>query len=129
MAQAVVMGAMMKCSFGTAPASLIVTSQATVLNNNMPQATIMDFAPITNIPTFAMCTTQSNPAVAAATSAAMGTPTPAPCVPATTGPWSPGSADVKAGNLPVLNNSSKCMCAYGGSIEITSAGQTNVEVS
>ena len=58
----------------------------------MPAANITDFAPITNIASFSMCTTQSNPAVAAATTAALGVPTPAPCVPVIPAPWTPGSA-------------------------------------
>lgn len=125
MAQQVVMTAMLQCTFGVAPASLLVTSQQQCLSSYMLCATIMDYAPITNIPTFSMCTTQSNPAVAAATSAALGVPTPAPCVPATAAPWTPGATTVLIGNQPALDNTSKCMCSYGGSISITSAGQTS----
>jgi len=122
----VVMGAQMMCSFGVAP-SVLAVIRPTCLCNNVPMANIMDFAPMTNIPPFGMCTTQSNPAVAAATAAAMGTPTPAPCVPVTT-PWTPGKAQVLVGGMPALDIGSKCTCAWGGSISITNPGQTNTKV-
>jgi hypothetical protein len=32
------------------------------------------------------------------------------------------------GNMPALNNSSKLMCAYGGVIQITNAGQSKTMV-
>jgi len=127
MSQPVVTGAVMQCSFGMAPCPLNVLPTNRVFIENMPAATIMDHAPILNIATFGMCTTQSNPAVAAATaaatSAALGvyTPTPAPCVPATAAPWVPGSPTVLIGNVPALNNTSKCTCSYGGVISITNA--------
>ncbi len=128
MAELVVMGAMMTCDKGLAPASLIVLPTNLVMAGGPPAANIQDYKPIVNIPTFGMCTTQSNPAVAAATSAAMGTPTPAPCVPVTTAPWAPGSSTVMIGNQPALNDSSKCMCSYGGQVTISYAGQATVQV-
>jgi hypothetical protein len=105
-----------------------------VLVEGRPAATVMDFAPLLNIPTFGMCTTQSNPAVAAATSAAtaaaMGvyTPTPAPCVPATVAPWTPGGVTVSIGGMTALNNISTCTCAYGGVISITAAGVATTQI-
>jgi hypothetical protein len=125
----VVLGAQMQCSFGTAPAALVVTPANKTSANFVPAATVNDYIPMTNIPTFVMCTTQSNPAVAAATSAAAGTPTPAPCVPATSSPWSPGSSAVKLNNIAALTNSCKCQCSYGGSISITNAGQQKVSLT
>jgi hypothetical protein len=90
-----------------------------------PIATIMDYTPMANIPSFGMCTTQSNPAVAAATAAALGTPTPAPCAPVIAAPWAPGSSTLMVGNKPALTSSSSCMCLWGGKISITKAGQTD----
>ena len=127
MAKPVIMGAMMSCSEGTAPASLIVTPGAVTIEG-MPAATIMDFAPISNIPTFVMCNTQANPAVAAATAAASGTPTPAPCVPATVAPWSSGASKVVIGGIPVLTEDCECMCAYTGTISFDSPGTSKTEV-
>ncbi|HEX8430010.1 MAG TPA: DUF4280 domain-containing protein [Longimicrobium sp.] len=119
----VCMGAMMQCSFGAAPSSLVVLPVNRTLTGT-PAATIMDFAPIVNIPPFGMCNTPSNPMVAAATAAALGVLTPMPCIPVTPAPWVVGSPTVLIGNMPALNNSSKLMCAWGGVIQITSPGQT-----
>jgi hypothetical protein len=128
MALQVVQGALMQCSFGTAPASLAVTSQQQVMSGSMLAATIMDFAPMSNIPTFGMCSSLSNPQVASATSAALGVLTPQPCVPATAAPWVPGCPTVLIANQPALNDSSQCMCSYGGVIKINFAGQAQEQI-
>jgi Domain of unknown function (DUF4280) len=107
----VVAGANLMCSFGVAPSALI-----------------MDNKPMVNIPPFGMCTSPSNPTVAAATAAAMGVLTPMPCVPAIAAPWVPGSPTVMVGTAPALNNSSKCMCNWGGVIQILVPGQFTVMV-
>ena len=93
MPQQVCMGAMMTCSFGVAPSSLIVLPQNRVMTNNMPAANIMDNKPIVNIPPFGMCSSLANPQVAAATTAALGVLTPMPCIPVTVTPWAPGCGD------------------------------------
>lgn len=123
----VVNGAMLKCSFGTAPSSMVVMPASQVLSPT-PAATIMDNVPMMNIMPFAMCTTVSNPQVASATAAALGVLTPMPCIPNTTAPWVPGSPTVLIGGKPALNNSCKLMCMWGGVIEVTYAGQTTVMV-
>lgn len=128
MGTCVCMGAMMSCSFGAAPATLIVNAQTTALSCNMPAATIMDNKPVANIPPFGMCNTMSNPAVASATAAAYGVLTPQPCMPVIAAPWVPGSPTVMIGGKPALNNSSKCMCNWGGVISITNPGQMTVAV-
>lgn len=83
---------------------------------------------MSNILPFAMCQSLANPQVASATAAAFGVLTPMPCMPVTTAPWAPGSPTVLIGNMPALNQSSKCMCAFGGVISITAPGQVNVQV-
>ena len=118
MANPVVQTAMCTCVFGTAPATLSVTSQQTVTVCQMPAATIMDGAPLANVPTFGMCSNPNNPAVIAATAAAMGVFTPSACVPATLG-WTPGCPTVTVCGRPLLNNTSKLMCAYGGMIQVS----------
>lgn len=123
----VCMGAGMMCSFGVAPSTLVVLPTNRALTGT-PAATIMDFAPIVNVPPFGMCQSPSNPTVAAATAAAMGVLTPMPCVPVTPAPWIVGSPTVLIGGMPALNNSSKLMCAWGGVIQITAPGQTNTMV-
>ncbi len=128
MAQLVVNGAAMTCSFGVAPSTLTVVPAKRVNASNMPAATIMDYAPMMNIAPFGMCTTPSNPQVASATAAASGVLTPQPCIPVTTAPWAPGSPTVMIGGTPALNSTCKCMCTWGGVISITSPGQFTVNV-
>jgi hypothetical protein len=126
----VVNGAQIKCSQALPPGKAVLTVLPTVLVDagNMPVATIMDFKPMANIPTFGMCNSTTNPAVIAATSAASGVHTPAPCVPATTSPWSPGSSKTSVGNLNALTKDSKCMCMWAGNITIESEGQQKASV-
>ncbi len=127
MANLVCMGALLQCSFGAAPSSLIVLPANGVLTGT-PAATIMDHAPIVNVPPFGVCSSMANPTVAAATAAALGVLTPMPCVPATTAPWVPGAPTVLIGNMPALNDQSKLMCTWGGVIQINFAGQATTNV-
>lgn len=117
-------GAMLMCSFGVAPSSLTVLPVSGVLCD-MPAATIMDFAPFVNVLPFGMCTSPANPTVIAATAAALGVPTPMPCVPVTT-PWVPGAPNALVGTFPALTSDSKCMCCWGGVIQVTLPGQFKV---
>ncbi|GLR71900.1 DUF4280 domain-containing protein [Agaribacter marinus] len=128
MGMQVVMGASLMCTQGVAPSTLIVTPQNKTLADGKPAANIMDNKPIANIPPFGMCRSLANPTVAAATSAALGVLTPMPCIPVIPAPWAPGSPTVLIGNQPALNNSSKCMCAYAGTISITNPGSTTVQI-
>lgn len=127
MGQLVCNGAMLKCSFGLAPGTLLVLPASQVMTA-VPDANIMDNKPIVNIAPFGMCTSLANPLVAAATAAALGVLVPMPCIPMTAAPWAPGSPTVLLGNMPALNNASKLMCTAGGVIEICMPGQTTVAV-
>ncbi|NNM83270.1 MAG: DUF4280 domain-containing protein [Burkholderiales bacterium] len=127
MGQQVCMGALLKCSFGMAPSSLVVLPTNRVLTQT-PDANIMDNIPFVNILPFGMCQSLANPAVASATAAALGVLTPMPCTPVTPAPWAPGCATVMIANMPALNNSSKLMCTFGGVIEINYAGQVTVDI-
>ncbi|HKG13620.1 MAG TPA: DUF4280 domain-containing protein [Pyrinomonadaceae bacterium] len=127
MAIQVCMGATLQCSFGVAPSSLVVLPANRVLTVT-PAATIMDNVPMVNILPFGMCSSPSNPTVAAATAAALGVLTPMPCVPVTPAPWIVGAPTVLIGNMPALNNNSKLMCAWGGVIQIVVPGQTKMMV-
>jgi len=69
-------GAMLQCTFGTTPSTLTVTVPTRPKCGNMLMANIMDMVPMTNIMSFGMCQSISNPTVASATSAAMGVLTP-----------------------------------------------------
>lgn len=128
MANQVVMGAMMKCTFGAAPSTLVVLPTNKVLAEGPPAANIMDHVPLLNIMPFGMCNSPANPMVAAATAAALGVLTPMPCIPVTAAPWVPGAPTVLIANMPALNNSSKCMCNWGGVIGIDFAGTTKTMI-
>lgn len=128
MAKQVTSTAMLKCSFGTAPCTFQVLPKNMVTVEGKPAATIMDNVPMLNISTFGMCQAPSNPQVAAATAAASGVLTPQPCIPAITAPWTPGSPQVLINSMPALNDSSKCMCMWGGVIEISLPGATKDDI-
>ncbi|MCA1245716.1 DUF4280 domain-containing protein [Massilia sp. MS-15] len=116
------MGAMMSCSFGAAPSSLVVPPTNKVLCEGPPAANIMDHKPMLNILPFGMCSSLANPAVASATSAAMGALTPMPCVPATAAPWVTGAPTVLIAGMPALDNVAKCFCNWGGVISFIHPG-------
>ncbi len=120
-------GATLQCSFGVAPSTFMVLPTNRVMTS-MPIATIMDSKPLVNIMPFGMCQTMSNPTVAAATAAKLGVFSPAPCVPATAAPWAPGSPTVMVGNFPALNSTSKCLCNWGGVIQVVNPGQATIQV-
>jgi hypothetical protein len=75
----------------------------------------------TNVPPFGLCTSAQNPQVAAAHA-------PQPCVPVLS-PWDPGASSTTIGGVAALDDSSQCMCAYGGAITVNTAGQSSVAVS
>ncbi|CAN7365307.1 DUF4280 domain-containing protein [Massilia sp. LjRoot122] len=116
------MGAMMTCSFGAAPSSLVVLPKNKVLCEGPPAANIMDHVPMVNIMPFGVCRSLANPSVAAATAAAQGTLTPMPCVPATSAPWVAGATTVLIASMPALDNVSNCLCNWGGVISFSTPG-------
>jgi len=125
MALQVVSAATAMCSFGVAPATLVVLPVHQVMAGP-PAGNIGDAAPIVNIPPFGACSSLANPAVAAATAAALGVLTPMPCVPVPAGPWVPGAPKVILKGMPALDMTSKAMCAWGGVIQILSPSQMKV---
>jgi hypothetical protein len=124
----VCMGANMMCTFGMAPSSLVVLPTNRVMTQQVPDANIMDYIPMTNIMPFGMCMSPANPVVASATAAALGVLTPMPCIPATTTPWTPGAPNVLLGNMPTLDNVSELMCMWGGVITFVTPGEFTVMV-
>jgi hypothetical protein len=124
----VCMGAMMQCSFGAAPSSLVVLPVNKTFTNQMPDANIMDHVPMENIMPFGVCMSLANPTVAAATAAALGVLTPMPCIPNTPAPWVTGAPTVLLGNMPTLDNVSQLMCIWGGVITFVDAGEFTVDV-
>lgn len=128
MAQEVVNGATLTCSFGVAPSALTVIPVNRVNVGGQPAANIMDHKPMVNIMPFGVCSSLAFPATASATSAASGVLTPMPCVPATTTPWAPGAPTVMLGGAPALNNTSTCACMWAGVITISVAGQVTTNI-
>lgn len=120
-------GAMLQCSFGSAPSVLNVLPQNKVMNA-MAAANIMDNKPMVNVMPFLMCSSMANPTVASATAAALGVLTPMPCIPVIPAPWTPGSPTVLIGGQPAVNDSCQLMCAYGGAISVKSPGQTTINI-
>lgn len=127
MSMCICSGAVMNCTFGTAPMPLGVLPLNRVVTSS-PIAVITDNKPFVNIPSFVMCSSMANPAVASATAAALGVLTPMPCVPLTFAPWSPGSSTVFIAGVPALNKESRLTCSYGGSIGFSFPGQLTIQI-
>ena len=129
MAIQVCTGAKLQCSFGAMPSVLTAIPKGPPAFATSPNAaTIKDYIPIANIAPFGLCASLANPAVATATTAALGVLTPMPCIPVTPAPWTPGSPKILINNSPALNNTSKCMCAWLGIITILDPGQNPVQI-
>ena len=123
----VVNGAQTMCTFGLAPSPLVVTPEKRVLVEGMPVANITDCKPFANILPFGLCTSLANPITAAQTAAALGVLTPGACTPVTM-PWLPGKPTALSGPAPTIDQTCKCMCAYGGVITVLNPGATRTMV-
>jgi len=117
MASLVVTGAQLKCSFGVSPGAFIA-SGAVVNGTKKPVGVMTDNVPMKNIAPFGMCTSASNPTVAAALGV------PQTCVPVIAAPWAPGAGKVTVGKVKAVLDNCKLICSWGGQIEVTNAGQT-----
>jgi hypothetical protein len=124
----VVLGAQLMCAFGTSPSALLVTPENKVLFENKPVATMQDAIPMKNIMPFGMCTTLTNPIVAAQTAAALGVLTPTACIPVIVGTWIPPVPTVLIAGKPAIDQTAKCMCAWGGVVQITNPGATKEQI-
>jgi uncharacterized Zn-binding protein involved in type VI secretion len=122
----VVNAAKTMCTMSPAPSQLIVLPVRRRTAGGQPAANIQDHQPIANVVPFGPCMSLAFPATAAATAAASGVLTPAPCIPATLTPWAPGSTVVTIGGQPALRQTDTCQCVWGGLISITDPGQTIV---
>lgn len=129
MALMVVDGAALSCPFGTIPGTLKVTSQMAVLAAGKWTATLSDMVGKVNISGFGMCTSLTNPQVAAATAAALGVLTPQPCMFVSAAPWMTPKLMPLAKNIPCLCSDSRIMCTLGmGMISVVDPGQGKVVV-
>jgi hypothetical protein len=129
MPQHVCKGAELICTFGSKTSKLQVLPLNKMKTSGQPAANIMDNKPMVNIQPFGPCKSMANPATAAATASATAaaqgvfTLTPTPCNPVFPAPWVPGAPTVMLANMPVLNNTSKLMCAWAGVVSIVAPGQ------
>lgn len=89
---------------------------APMVLSTLPCATIDQVVPLVNIMTFGMCQSTANPAVIAATAAASGVHTPAPCVPVPVGVWAPPAVSSGHLALPLATVASVCACSWAGVI-------------
>lgn len=115
----IVQTALLQCSFGTAPASVLVQSQPTVKIGGMPAATIMD----NKMLMFGTCSSPSHPTMAASG-------TPGPCMGAAqiAAPWAPGSATVRICGKPAANKSCRLTCNFGGVISVNMTPAITVKI-
>jgi hypothetical protein len=116
-------GATLRCSGSpTGMTTLKVTSQHVFQINKLKVATMNDFMPHVNIPSFGMCHSPTNPMVQAAQGA------PQPCVPNIFKPWSPTSSAVSTNQiLSAIQKSSCTSCMWAGVIRIEDANNRIVE--
>ncbi len=124
MSMFVTTGATCVCSFGTAPGTFTATNTPTMMLAGKTPGVITDIAGGVNMAPFAMCNSLANPAVAAATAAAMGVLSPQPCMPVITGAWTPPAGKpILLGGKPCLTMDCTAICSWGGKITFTSPGQ------
>ena len=108
MADYLVSGARLQCSFGTVPANLNVPVPNGVTINNKNVATAVDVVPMVNIGCFGKCNV-----VPAA---------PKPCTPA--GTWLNAKTSAVTNEIPMLTKDSYMICmAGGGKISPMTTGQ------
>lgn len=126
----VVEGALLRCSFGTAPTPLVVTTNLTVTIGGRRAATIMDQVGLVNIPNFVGCLSPQNPMFVAGVivAAVTGGQAAAPCTPTISAPWVQPSLIQTINKLPVLLQTAMCFCNLAGIITITHAGQVQTQV-
>ena len=118
-------GNMTNCIMGLVPSTLIPLPK-NVLGPTGFMGNCSDCAPFANITPFGTCKSLLNPSTAALTAAAAGVLTPGPCIPTPVGIWTPMKPNVICVGTPILNDKSMLICAFGGVIKFTVAGQFKV---
>lgn len=111
--------ALVKCSFGTAPASVTVNAQSSVNVCGVKAATVLDNKALF----FGTCSSPAHPVVAS-------TGAPGPCLAAAqvTAPWTPGSAMVRVCGLPAAHKNCRLICGFGGVIQMTVSPAATVRI-
>ena len=108
MLKAVINGALLQCTNGSAPCTLTVTNHRNVQADDKAAATVLDHAPGVNLSTFGTCTVSGGS-----------------CTPATPAPWLTGSTTrVQVNDQLVLLATDKLMCTVPGVITVADPMQT-----
>ena len=130
MGQMVNTGASLTCSLGTSISTFKATAAPFVLVGGKTAGNITDLGSGINISPFGLCSSLANPAVAAATTAALGVLQPQPCTPQPT-MWTlgSGSTNILIGGKPCLTQDCQCSCGFGGTISVADPGQMTVLTS
>lgn len=118
-----VAGAILQCSCGESRCVAKMPRSHGVFTKTKAQLNIMDFVPIANVGPFGLCSSMTNPVVAAATAKNGGGLQKMPCVPVITMPWIGGKEDTLIENFPALLNTCTNMCTWAGKITIEDDGQ------
>ena len=123
-ASPVAAGAQLSCPFGTVAVPLVVPPATRVQMGGVVPSRLPDDLGGMNMAGFGLCSSLGNPAVLAATAAAMGVLTPMPCTPVIVTPWLSPVQDVEAGGMMVVKAPASCMCAWGGTVQAQAAPST-----
>ena len=106
-------GSICKCSFGSAPMPFNVIPTNMTFSNELTIATIMDYIPILNIPTFGACLNPTNITKV--------------CVPTVITPWTPTDPNVLVKGIPILTQNSLAFCSlWSGIIQFISSSQFTI---
>lgn len=114
-------GDLCTCSNGSISCPLMVIDPLRKMKVDGKSAAIATDNSIANVSTFGMCNNINNPAVAAATAAAQGVLTPAPCVPVAIDTWNNTVKKTSINGVIALGENSTLNCIYGGCIKIENA--------
>lgn len=113
MSQIITSGSICKCSFGSVPMPFNVLPTNMLFGSNLPVATIMDYIPVINIPTFGKCMNPYNVTQA--------------CVPTVATPWIPMAPTVLVKSFPILTNDSIAFCTlWSGIIQFITSSQFTI---
>lgn len=127
MAATAITGVILRCPFGIAP-GVFTATPSTVFATGPNVGRCTDCVPFFNVSGFVLCTSLMNPITAAKTAASLGVLNPGNCIPTPAGTWLPINPSVLLMGIPVLDTTSKLICAFGGGI-IQIAGSIQSKVS
>ena len=109
------------CGNGSNPCPLIIVDTLRKMKSDGKSVAIATDTNVANISTFGMCNNINNPMVAAATAAAQGVLTSAPCIPVVIGTWDNTVNKILINGIAVVGENSTLNCTYGGCIKLENA--------